>query len=230
MRSDRSLCERALFVTHASAHRLLLLTYRLPRGSEWPLRTANAEPVVWGQSHWRTRMELPVDLNVLRIAATDMRSDLGTLDDLPPALGNTLANIYYRFFAYQQHMATGGRSILLDPYIRPSPGNRVDSFRDLNEFSAETISAYKFAPETVKTVIRRFRETHPQSHEALITIFLDQYKFRISRTPEKSALRRWCERQFKTPREIPNLLLMMEQAGLLGHTSDAAVGTDDASK
>ncbi|MGF6478044.1 hypothetical protein [Paraburkholderia sp. JPY419] len=46
-----------------------------------------------------------------------------------------------------------------------------------------------------------------------LTVTLDTYKYGIENSDKKTPVRRALERKFKTPREIPNLINLMNAAG-----------------
>lgn len=74
-----------------------------------------------------------ISQNALREAAEAMVMDLGDLKDLPIEFATTLANIYYRFFAYLEHILSGGSSRFLDPYV-PQSTNMFDAFKTTTGF------------------------------------------------------------------------------------------------
>lgn len=141
-----------------------------------------------------------------------MHMDLGDLDDLPIELVNTLANIYYRFFAYQEHMSSGGRSRFLDPYI-PQSSDMLDAFKNYNKFHAEALSTIKYAKEIIQSV-RQVRAEKPELFPYFVTLTLDMFKYNIENSGSKTPIRRAIERKFKKVYEIPNLVEIMRKAGL----------------
>ena len=143
-------------------------------------------------------------------AAMIMRGQLGDLNDLPVELQNTLANIYYRFFAIQEDMLSRGQSGLLDTYL-PPPKNHRDHFKLYTDFQALTLAYFGNA----KGLVNAAREAGAKSRELfsyLNTMTLDVFKYNIDDAGSKSPIRRAIERKFKTVYEIPNLIGLMRKA------------------
>ncbi len=161
-----------------------------------------------------------ISQNALREAAEAMHMDLGDLNDLPSELANTFANIYYRFFAYQEHMFSGSRSQLLNPYM-PQSSNMLDAYKNLNEFQAQTLSTFKLAKDIVQS-IRQVRMERPELFLYVVTQTLDIYKYNIENTGSKSPIRRAIERKFKKVYEIPNLFGIMRRQALRASSGELA--------
>lgn len=139
----------------------------------------------------------------LHEAMESMHNDLGNVDDLPAELVNTLANVYYRFFALQEHMSSGSKSRLLEPFMPPA-GDTLAAFKNLNQFNAETLSAIKFAKNLVQAA-RLARSQNPNLFPYMVTLMLDMLKYNIKNANSKSIIRRFIEREFMSKSyEIPN--------------------------
>lgn len=150
-----------------------------------------------------------ISYDALRKASEAMRGDCGDLNDFPIELVNTLANVYYRFFANLEHMASGGNSRLLEPYIPRSTSMR-EAFMNYNAFNAQTIAAF----ETAKTMVeaaQQARSKHTEMYLYLITLILDIFKYNIDEADLKGPIRRGIERKFKKVYEIPNLVELMQK-------------------
>lgn len=156
-----------------------------------------------------------VSEDVLKIAADSIRGELGTLQDLPRELANTVANIYYRQVALLY--AANGRRHLLDPFIGQPSNSFLDDFKKLANLQAESLAA----SQTTKTFIDALRDMRkgvnsPKAkaiYDYMIVLTLDIMKYEITKASDKTPIRRAVERKFKTPREIANLVDLMDAAG-----------------
>ena len=149
-----------------------------------------------------------ISIDALRKAADALNQDLGDISDLDDELANTLVNIYYRFFANIEYMLKDSKSSILEPYFS-SLGRLVDTFQNYNNFNAETTAGFETAQQFIKAV-RDARLKGPQYYLFLQIFTLDILKYNIVNANTKSAMRRAMERKFKKPREISNLLKMMQ--------------------
>ncbi len=159
-----------------------------------------------------------ISQNALRKAGEAMHMDLGDLDDLPIEFANTLANIYYRFFAdiehslSMEHRLSGGRNRFLDPYV-PQSSDMLDAFENYIKFQAQALSTFKHSKNIVQS-IRKVGQKAPELFAYLITETLDEWKYNIENTGSKTPIRRAIERKFKKVYEIPNLLEIMRKDGI----------------
>jgi hypothetical protein len=153
-----------------------------------------------------------ISQHALRNAAEAIRMNLGDLSDLPLELANTYANIYYRAFAYEEHMRCGGRSRFLEPYISES-NNIFNVHTDNVKFQAETVAALEHAKAVVQS-LRQLRIDEPELFSHAVTTVLDVIKFNIENAESKTPIRRSLERKFKKVYEVPQLIDMMRKNGL----------------
>ena len=128
---------------------------------------------------------------------------MGTLDDIPYELANTIANIYYRFHVIEVSLANS-QSI-------PSIIDDRNIFDGLKSFSYEfekVLAVKEIIPDTVKTLRQIDRAKQPNLYKALVNFILDQWKYDIRNAHKKIGIRRRIERIFKKKhvREIPNLI------------------------
>ena len=151
-----------------------------------------------------------ISQHALREAAEAIRMNLGDLSDLPIDLANTLANIYYRLFAYKEHVLSGGRSRFLEPYM-PKSNNIFDV--QTNNFHAEAIASSEYAKDLVQSV-RQLRVDEPELFTHFVTLALDVIKYNIENAASKSPIRRALERKLKKVYEVPQLLDIMRKSGL----------------
>jgi tetratricopeptide (TPR) repeat protein len=148
----------------------------------------------------------------LHEAAADLRDELGDISDLPSELVNTLANVYYRFFANLEHIRCGGNTRLLEAFL-PKASSMHDAFKNYTVFNAQSIAAY----ENVKGMVvsaRTVRTEEPEFYPYLITLILDMFKYNIDKAGSKTPIRRGIERKFKTVYEIQNLFELMQSASV----------------
>jgi len=123
-----------------------------------------------------------------------LTQDFGTLADLPYELANTIANVYYRFFALQYEPEPSFKSI-------------EDSVANVSE-RARILLDHHFAQKVVPALRQMIKEAHPSYVEAFAEMFVCQIKYRIDDAPEKSLARLKIERLLKGPaaEELPGLV------------------------
>lgn len=153
-----------------------------------------------------------ISQHALQQAAKAIRMTLGDLSDLPYELANTYANIYYRAFAYEEHVSCGGRSRFLEPYM-PESSNIFDANADNVRFQAETLAAFEHAQAVVQS-LRQLRLEDPDLFSHAVTTVLDTIKYNIDDVESKTPIRRAFERKFKKVYEVPQLLDIMRSRGL----------------
>ena len=147
---------------------------------------------------------------ILNICKNSIRKDLGTLDDLPYELANTIANVYYRafyrtarIFKYRRHFPESVGS------LRPRRMGEKRNFRDevFRSFRSEFQAVADFVRE-----VRAIDETaSPDLYWFAVKFILDCLKYDIQDVGKKTELRRVIERQLKKPavREVPGLVEML---------------------
>ena len=86
-----------------------------------------------------------IDQTVLEKCREAIQNSLGSLDDIPLELANTIANVYYDFYA----RATGG-----------SPSWEQDDLGAFIENTASVLTGYEYAHEYVGG-LRRIEESNP---------------------------------------------------------------------
>lgn len=148
-----------------------------------------------------------IDKDVLLECRNAITISLGTLDDIPRVLANTIANIYYKFFYFKK--ALDG-----NPLTEGLLGTKDDDIFDkLEEFSADCnkVMAYiQVIPGCIESLREIDREKQPNTYSLLVNLFIDAWKYNIDNAPKKSGLRRLIERNFKKVEEIPNLLELLD--------------------
>ena len=133
-----------------------------------------------------------VDQEILERCRDAVRRNLGSLDDIPPELANTIANVYYRFYARATALST------------PSGSENLRSFI---EDTATVLSSHKYVKQIVDGLRRIDKRAKPALYDYTVTFTLDVLKYQIDRAQDKSGIRRMIERQFRRHKvkEIPNL-------------------------
>jgi hypothetical protein len=144
-----------------------------------------------------------------------IRHDLGDLADLPRELATTIANVYYRFFAFSENpMAPTG------PGFQPATGGSViDSYQTYMAGSATILSSFQFAKGLI-TAARDTRKQDVSLFPYLVVLTLDVLKYNIENADEKTPIRRAIERKFKKVDEIPDLLEVMAARGMVIYGAD----------
>jgi len=99
----------------------------------------------------------------------------GSLNDLDPELANTIANVFYHYFALTEESLG---AISLDPSI--------DQDRIVKD--------YVFAPKFIEDLRRAKSETHPSFHKMLSDFVLSILKYHIDNAENKSPVRLKMER------------------------------------
>jgi hypothetical protein len=141
---------------------------------------------------------MSVDQSALHKAAEEIFTTLGPLNDLGAELGNTVANVYYRFHLMAQN-----------PDIK-SDDDMSSNFLD----SMGAISKTYVQHDRIGDMIKSLREARAQSAsigETLITHALDEFKYNIKNADMKSLIRRSIERRFCEVDEIAGLYDRMMQ-------------------
>ncbi len=141
---------------------------------------------------------MSVDVVALQKAFNALARDLGPLDDLAPAVRNTLANVYYRFHLVGANLSNPADALKLT-------GRDVMSlYQGFMEGMGRVIAEFESAAELVRSV-RDVRREDPGLFDYCQTHFLDVFKYRISDANNKPPWRRALERPFRKVDEIPNL-------------------------
>lgn len=146
-------------------------------------------------------------------AVENLSADLGLLDDLPVDLANTVANVYYHFWAHHLRLAPMKSGAPGPTGMPNNPEDYSESMIQLMQRGPATIAHYKFAGDFIKN-IRNTRVNHPDSPEIydyMVQLTLDTFKYRIENANKKSPIRRSLERMFKTPKERAGLYARMRE-------------------
>lgn len=140
-----------------------------------------------------------LDDKTLQFTKKEIERDLGTLDDLPHDLANTIANYYYKSFEIASGVAES--KVFQNKDLRQGLTSYV--------YEAETIINFiKIIPELIKSLRKIDRHKLPRAYSYLVNYYLDLLKYNIPNASKKSHIRRQFERFFRGQRitEIPDLI------------------------
>jgi len=132
---------------------------------------------------------------LLNRCRNDIQQDLGSLDDLPKELADTVSNLYLNF-----------HYLISDPQPYGSELLGYD-LEKLHKLYIDSNLA-KIRVDAAVEIIKQLRNLENNNlYNYSVVLFLDIYKYRIRKALKKSALRRRIERFFYKSKvqEIPNL-------------------------
>jgi len=151
-----------------------------------------------------------VNKEVLELAENAIRKELGTLDDIPYELANTVANIYYRFFALASEVKDKPKEGWMLTAIKRS-GDLERGLAHFIDDYARIESDLKSAPKFINGLRAIDKSKEPKLYRYTVDFILDCLKYNIPNATKKTAIRRKIERKFrkKYVKEIPNLIDLM---------------------
>jgi hypothetical protein len=144
---------------------------------------------------------------ILEMCEQTIRNDLGSLDDIPHELANTIANAYYRYLSYVKYRANPNHPGWLPKEMKretdPQKGLRAH-IEEYATIKTDFDAAIKFV-ELLRSIDKH---KQPRYYQFLVDFILDCLKYDIKNAQTKSGLRRMIERKLSTAkdREIPNLI------------------------
>ncbi len=147
---------------------------------------------------------------VLDMCEEAIRDQLGTLEDLPYELANTVANVYYRFFAL------GLEAIKRGPHSLPTSVRRETSLAKgaatYIEDTTRSITDVESVPATIKGLREIDKHQQPNLYQYSVDFALDCLKYDIKNVHLKPGLWRMVERKIKKNKvkEIPNLVDLLD--------------------
>lgn len=156
-------------------------------------------------------MSTMLNAMALTLCEVCIRAEMGRLDDLPPQVANTIANVYYRFFLMTA--ATVQRQPLPLP-IREGTDDPIHALIAAGRAVAERKAAMKAIPEMVACLRELDPAQQPNAYRAAVDYFLDVFKYRIPDAHRKTGLRRMIERRFRKVDEIPGLVAALDIRGM----------------
>jgi len=139
-------------------------------------------------------------LGLMETCRRALVADFGTLADLPYELANTIANVYYRFFALAYEPGPSFTSI----------NASIASIAEAEE-RGRALLDYEFVRKVVPDMRQMIKEAHPSVVNVCADMLVSQIKYRIKDAPLKSPFRMKFERMLKGPavKEIPNLVVTL---------------------
>lgn len=143
-------------------------------------------------------MQEPIDEVILE----QIRESVGTLDDLPLELANTVANVYYRYY---EGMG-GGMDGLMDRFFLGGPESFAND-------QAQTVADTKMVVGLAENLASIDKLQRPNLYQYTVELALDILKYRISNVHQKTGFRRMIERRLKRGKvnEIPNLIEVLRE-------------------
>ncbi|MDM7987105.1 MAG: hypothetical protein QUS13_07225 [Smithella sp.] len=150
---------------------------------------------------------------VLQMCEIAIRKDLGSLDDIPHELANTVANVYYRYFNQEFDVMKQGSK---NPFWIPKQVKRqpdlLTGFTSFVEDTAKFTSDFKVAPKSIQGLREIDKRSQPNAYQFAVDYILDCLKYDIKDAHKKIGLRRMIERKFSkaNKREIPNLIDLLD--------------------
>ena len=154
------------------------------------------------------------DKEALEMAEGYIKSQLGTLNDLPRELANTIANVYYKFALDFLEMSDNSkREYFVPKSMNRKTGDLGELLKDFMANQAKISSDVEAAPKFVKGLRETDKYKQPKLYKYSVEFILDCLKYNIEKPQNKSGARRTIERKFKTVNEIPNLIDSMTFGG-----------------
>jgi len=150
---------------------------------------------------------------VLEMCERAISNDLGSLDDLPYELANTVANVYYKYF---NHTFEVMRQAANNPGWIPKEMKRETDLRvgllSFLEDSARVMSDVEAVPGFIELLRKIDKRRQPNLYQNRVELILDCLKYDIKDAHKKIGLRRMIERKIRkaTVQEIPNLVDLLD--------------------
>ena len=156
-------------------------------------------------------MALQISDTALQHTYQGIRNDFGDLGDLPRELATTVANVYYRFFAFSQNAGAslGGGS---------EGHNPMERYSKFMQDTGTVMSSFQFAKELINSA-RETRKHNSALFDYMTVLTLDVLKYNIDNAADKTPIRRAIERKFKKVDEISDLLDIMSAKGMVVYTA-----------
>ena len=151
--------------------------------------------------------------DVLRVCEEAIQKDLGSLDDIPHELANTVANVYYKYF--DQTLDMMKRAINNPGWIPKEVKRETNMLKGLTSFlknSARFKSDFEAAPKFIEGLRKINKHEQPDLYQHTVEFILDYLKYNIKDAHKKTGLRRMIERKFRKGKvqEIPNLVDLLD--------------------
>lgn len=139
---------------------------------------------------------------LIQQAKTIIENQLKGVEDLPPELANSVANIVFKYVQLFGRTGRTSQSCLLEK-IAENP-HLAQAYRNMLTQAPVVISRFEKVKNQINT-IRDMKYDPPSYHES-IQLLLDEIKYGIDEPRLKSELRRSIERRLRKPDEIGSLV------------------------
>lgn len=151
---------------------------------------------------------------VLKMCEEAIRQQIGSIEDLPYEVANTVANVYYKFFDH---------SIDVIERKTKNPGGWIPKeikrendiekgMKSFIENTARVTSDYNAVTKMIAAIREVDKHKQPNAYRFCVEFFLDNLKYNIENAHKKTGLRRMFERKIKknTVKEIPKLIDLLD--------------------
>jgi hypothetical protein len=196
------------------AQRIRPSAYRQPHKQELPKRFALGRLPMNEISPW-----------AFKSAAELIKSGYGDLHDFPKELANTICNLHYLSYLLLEN--PNGHTHFFKAFIGTSKESYLEDFKQWTDLVTRSVadtytidqsirglrdmrSAIDVLPASMNAKDKEFAK---YTYDFFVTVELDRRKYEIKDVNNKTSVRRAIERKLKTPREIPNLVDLMDEAG-----------------
>ena len=146
-------------------------------------------------------------LDTVRHAITN---DIGSTQDIPYELANTIANVYFRYFSLQHEMQLAAQNNRTFPesYVEKYGESALKIMKALSLDAIKFRTAYETVPKLVLGLRQIDRQQEPSKYNYVVNYCLDFLKYDINDCLNKSAIIRGVERILKKGKvkEIENLI------------------------
>lgn len=158
--------------------------------------------------------------DALELSAEYMKAECGNISDLPLELRNTVANVYYRFFASAAHYLNKENALktlsikeLRNELVakKDVPLDSQEPETDFKEI-AKTIAACESLPVFLDELREIKKHKSLVEYKKAIEFIYDTFKYNIKDAKSKLLIHRVIERKFKTQlEELPGLIEKMDK-------------------
>ncbi len=143
----------------------------------------------------------------LKLTEELIAKNLGTLDDLPRELANTIANIFYKFaISTLEMLEMKKRGGMTPKSMSREIGDLQQLFEKYMKSQAEIQADVEAAVKFVKNLREIDKTNKPNLYQASVEFILDCLKYNIKKPQNKSESARKMERNLKEISEIPSLI------------------------
>jgi len=150
---------------------------------------------------------------IIEMCQVAIRKDIGSLDDIPYQLANTVANIYYRYFNLTSDVIKRASD---NPFWIPKQMERdSDILKGMISFKedvARFTSDLKAVPDFIHALRKIDKRRESDLYQYTVDFLLDCLKYDIKDAHTKSDLLRMKERELSKAeeKEIPNLIDLLD--------------------